>query len=74
MDRFRETRNAQKNRYYGKTAIYAARRWTAEEEQKVLEHSIPDTELSSKIGRSVRSIQIRRSRLNKTRGNAMEYN
>lgn len=65
MDKFRRTRNAQKKRYYAKTAIYAPRRWTYEEEMMVLEHSITDTELSSKIGRSVGSIQKRRSILKK---------
>ena len=35
--------------------------WTAEEELMVLEHKIPDSELSKIIGHSVGSIQTKRS-------------
>lgn len=63
MEKFRKTRNAQRKRYYDKTSIYPPSRWTAEQDEKVLEHSITDSELSKIIGHSVRAIQHRRSRL-----------
>ncbi|MCD7784003.1 MAG: hypothetical protein LUH18_00200 [Oscillospiraceae bacterium] len=51
-------------RYYGKTAnLYPKRAWTEEEIKLVLEHSIPDSELSAKIERSLKSIQEKRRRL-----------
>lgn len=37
--------------------------WTEEEEEMVLRHDIPDSQLSMIIGHSVAAIQIRRSRL-----------
>lgn len=59
-------RNARK-RYYAKTAnLYPRRGWTAEEKQLVLEHSTPDSELSVKIQRSVKSIQEERRRMKKS--------
>lgn len=35
--------------------------WTIEDEHRVLEHKIPDSELSELIGHSVGSIQTKRS-------------
>ena len=64
---YKETRNAQRKRYYNKTAKYGRRNWTNEEDELVLLHEIPDMELSRKISRSVEAIQIRRSRLNKVK-------
>ena len=61
MEKFRKTRNAQRKRYYAKTAKYKGRPWTAEEDKAVLAHNVTDTELSSIIERSVQAIQIRRS-------------
>lgn len=66
MEKFRNTWNAQKKRYYDKTAIYPPSSWTLEQDKAVLEHSISDTELSNIIKHSVRAIQIRRSRLKKS--------
>ena len=64
-ERFRKTRNAQRKRYYQKTQKYIGRRlWTPEEDKLVLMHKYSDTELSSKIQRSVSAIQQRRWRLN----------
>lgn len=65
MKKYRKTRNAQRKRYYKKTANYEKRSWTEEENKRVLDHNISDTELSSEIKRSVQSIQIQRSRLKK---------
>lgn len=66
-DKARKIRNVQRQKYYAKTAVYPARLWSADEEKAVLAHSIPDMELSVLIGRSVESIQLKRSRL-KQRG------
>lgn len=58
----RETHHKQKRKYYGKTS-YAKnyrKEWTGEEEQMVIKHDIPDVQLSNLIGRSVKSIQVRR--------------
>lgn len=64
-DKWRQTTQAQKKRYYKKTAIYGKVNWTVQHEKMVLEHEIPDSELSKKIGHSVQAIQTRRSRLTK---------
>jgi len=66
MEKYRITRNAQRKRYYNKTSfIYENREWTPEEERQVILHEISDTELSSKIRRSVCAIQKRRCMLKK---------
>ena len=54
-----------KNKYYAKTAIYNYSYYTPEDDKLILEHTITDNELSKKIKHSVKSIQIRRSRLKK---------
>ena len=54
-----------KNNYYAKTAIYSHSYYTPEEDRLILAHEITDNELSRKIKHSVKSIQIRRSRLKK---------
>ncbi|MCD8006224.1 MAG: hypothetical protein LUF29_04520 [Oscillospiraceae bacterium] len=60
----RRQKRADRKRYYGKTAnLYPRHAWTEEEERLVLEHSIPDSELSAKICRSLKSIQEKRRRL-----------
>jgi len=62
----RRRKHIDRKRYYAKTAnLYPKRAWTAEEKQLVLEHFIPDSELSAKIQRSVKSIQEERRRLKK---------
>ena len=63
MEKFTKTRNSQRNKYYRKTAIYPPNSWTSEQDEKVLKHDIPDSELSAIIHHSVKAIQIRRSRL-----------
>lgn len=63
---FKETRNAQRKRYYGKTNNkYPSRSWTEDEDELVLAHSMTDTELSKAIERSVQAIQVRRCKLKK---------
>lgn len=58
---WKRTVQSQKRRYYGKTAFMPRKSWTIEDELKVLEHKIPDSELSKLIGHSVGSIQTKRS-------------
>lgn len=67
-----DKRNAAKARNYAQTgsAPNSGRPWTQAEDQLVREHSIPDRELSAKIGRSVRAIQIRRNRITKAQPEA----
>ena len=66
LEKFRKKRNRDKIKYYKKTAgIYESREWTQCEEEKVLKHDIPDSELSKQIRRSVGAIQKRRSKLRK---------
>lgn len=60
-------RNTIRKNNYSQTALYPRKEWTCEECRLVLEHSIPDRELSKRISRSVQSIQIMRSRLKKQR-------
>lgn len=65
MEKFTKTRKKQRNSYYKKTAIYAPNFWTSKQDEKVLKHDIPDSELSAIIHHSVKAIQIRRSKLKK---------
>lgn len=65
MEKFTKTRKKQRNGYYRKTAIYPPNFWTSKQDEKVLKHDIPDSELSAIIHHSVKAIQIRRSRLKK---------
>lgn len=61
---------AEKRKYYRKTAfnVNYKQRFSDEEIDMIINHEIPDSELSKKIGRSVQSIQIKRSRLRKEKG------
>ncbi|MCD8006044.1 MAG: hypothetical protein LUF29_03575 [Oscillospiraceae bacterium] len=66
LERVRQRRRANNKRYYGRTTnLYPGRAWTKEEEEMVLAHTIPDSELSAKIERSVKGIQEKRRRLKK---------
>ena len=58
---WKRTVQEQKRRYYGKTAFMPKKSWNPEDELRVLEHKIPDSELSELIGHSVGSIQTKRS-------------
>lgn len=69
MEKFTKTRNSQRQRYYEKTAKYPPNFWTQDQDEKVLKHDIPDSELSAIIHHSVKAIQIRRSRLKKAQKN-----
>jgi len=62
--KMREQKRRDRKRYYAKTANrYPKRAWIAEEKQLALAHTVPDSELSAKIQRSVKSIQEERRRL-----------
>lgn len=64
MEKYREARNRQKRRYYGKTAHkYGSRRWTQEEKEIILRHELTDMKISRIIKRSVAAIQCKRSLL-----------
>jgi len=67
MEKWREARNRQRARYYGKTsnAKNSGQPYTLKEMGLILDHNITDSELSKMLGRSVESIQIKRSRLKK---------
>lgn len=58
-----EARNAAKARNYNQTGPSSGEPWTQEEDRRVLAHTIPDRQLAAEINRSVRAIQIRRSRI-----------
>ena len=63
--RKKEVSQAQNKKYYNKTsnARNGRRRFTEQELVLIWQHNITDTELSERIGRSVQSIQIKRSRM-----------
>lgn len=67
MEKFKNTRNAQKRRYYGRTsnAKNSGNPWTEDEIDLIIAHEKTDTELSNILGRSVRSIQNKRCRIKK---------
>lgn len=62
-EKYRKIRNGERIKYYRKTAVHPRKRWTVEDDAKVLAHDITDTELSKIIKHSVEAIQIRRCRL-----------
>lgn len=66
-DKLRKTKRNQKERYRNRNGAntYEKRQWSHTEDYLVLAHSMPDTELSVMIKRSVGAIQTRRVRLRK---------
>lgn len=60
INKFRAYRNRHKKKYYDKTATYEPVPWTQAQEEMVLKHEIPDSELSRIIGHSVNAIQKKR--------------
>ena len=63
----RKYRNKQRKINYSTTALYARCNYTEYDDKLILEHIIPDRQLSEIIHHSVQSIQIRRCRLKKGR-------
>jgi len=61
---YKERKRIERHRYYSRTANkYPPHPWTDEEEKMVMEHTVPDSELSDKLGRSVKSIQEKRRKI-----------
>lgn len=71
-DKLRATRNAQRRRYYAKTANYTPRAWTDAEMGLLFNNDMTDTELSAYVGRSVSAIQKKRCVLNKSSSMQLE--
>lgn len=67
IEKFRKTANAQKKRYYGKTtdAKNKGEPWSEHEVERIMMRDVTDMELSAEIGRSVKAIQVMRSRARK---------
>lgn len=66
LTKWKDTCKRQNLKYYRKTQKYERRHWTNHEDKLVLERTMTDTELSEKIKRSVKAIQLRRHRLKRT--------
>jgi len=64
-ERLVKTRNAQRNRYYRKTQGHKPRRWSDEEIELILVSEKTDTQLAYELNRSVKSIQVKRSKTKK---------
>ncbi len=64
MERYYETKRKHRKKYYSKSANAqnSNKRLTEQEIQMILEHKIPDSELSEQIGRSLKAIQNARMR------------
>lgn len=65
MNKYYKTKREMQYRYYHRmgTGIYKRRSWTEAEDNLVVKHPIPDRELSKRLKRSVKSIQMRRHKL-----------
>lgn len=70
MERFRETKRNYYRKYYKVTenARNSRKRWTKEKDRLIIEHSIPDRELSELIGRSMKAILVRRVSIKNRKG------
>lgn len=68
LEKARKTCNAQKRRYYGKTAFAknGRLRYSEEEIELIKKHELTDTELAKMLNRSVGAIQNKRSKLRAT--------
>lgn len=65
MDKFLETRNAQRKRYYQKTQGFKRKKWESKEIETILISDMTDPELSALLSRSVQSIQAMRCKMKK---------
>jgi len=65
LDKYRETRKKQKQRYRDRTgsSLYIPKKWEEWEDELVVKHEVSDNELSLMLERSVQAIQVRRWRL-----------
>ncbi|MCD8006000.1 MAG: hypothetical protein LUF29_03355 [Oscillospiraceae bacterium] len=72
-ERARQSKKIARKKYYSKTSyLYNRHAWTEEEIKMVMEHTIPDSELSEKIGRSIKAIQEKRRRLKQAEAEKQE--
>lgn len=65
LDKLRITRTNYNRRYYQRTGGYQPRKWTDEEIEMLFDNDISDRELSEKLGRSMKSIVLKRHRVRK---------
>jgi len=65
LNKYRETRKKQKQRYRDRTGsgLYTPKKWEEWEDELVVKHDVSDNELSVILKRSVQAIQVRRWRL-----------
>lgn len=65
IDKWRNTVTTYNRKYYQSTsyARNSYKKWTQEEDRIVLEHTIPDREISKLLGRSMKAIIQRRHNL-----------
>jgi len=65
MEKYHDIAKRWKKGYRKRTGSdrYIPREWSPEDDKLILEHKIPDRELSEQIQRSVTAIQVRRCRL-----------
>lgn len=65
MEKFKRTKREQHARYYHRTqdAPNSRQRWTCEEIELLMQKSMPDRELSEKIGRSMKAIITKRHKV-----------
>ena len=65
VEKWRKATRDYKRRYYGRTAFAKnhMKPWREDEDEIVLAHETTDRQIAERLGRSVKAIQIRRSRL-----------
>lgn len=68
LDKYKETKRLQRNRYYEQFDKYPITPFTPEQDELILKHDIPDRELSAQIKQSVKRIQVRRNKLKNNGG------
>ena len=59
----RRNRQEWNKNYYSNSGKFPKRKWSTEDEQEIIISELPDAELSETLRRSVKSIQVRRSRI-----------
>lgn len=63
-EKWKETCNSQRRKYYKKTAyaINHRKKWNEEEIKIIMEHKICDRDISKLLGRSMNAIQVKRAK------------
>lgn len=62
---YKQQRQKSKESYYSSSGTFPRRNWTDEEEEVIMTSTQSDKELSRLLSRSVKSIQVHRSKLHK---------